>query len=57
MDKIESGRWPKIKQLLFDPANQRMIIMMMYKSTLLTEITSDGTDFDPSDRIILSNNF
>ena len=46
----------KIKQVTFDPANQRMIIgddVQIY-TVNGNQITVDDTDFDPSDRIILS---
>ena len=54
--KLESDGDQKIKQVTFDPANQRMIIgddVQIY-TVNGNQITVDDTDFDPSDRIILS---
>ena len=54
--KLESDGDQKIKQVTFDPANQRMIIgddVQIY-TVKGNQITVDDTDFDPSDRIILS---
>ena len=54
--KLESDGDRKIKQVTFDPANQRMIIgddVQIY-TVNGNQITVDDTDFDPSDRIILS---
>ena len=54
--KLESDGDQKIKQVTFDPANQRMIIgddVQIY-TVNGNQITVDDTDFDPSDRIVLS---
>ena len=54
--KLESDGDQKIKQVTFDPANQRMIIgddVQIY-TVNGNQITVDDTDLDPSDRIILS---
>ena len=54
--KLESDGDQKIKQVTFDPANQRMIIgddAQIY-TVNGNQITVDDTDFDPSDRIVLS---
>lgn len=54
--KLESDGDQKIKQVTFDPANQRMFIgddLQIY-TVNGNQITVDDTDFDPSDRIILS---
>ena len=54
--KLESDGDQKIKQVTFDPANQRMIIgddVQIY-TVNGKQIPVDDTDFDPSDRIILS---
>ena len=54
--KLESDGDQKIKQVTFDPANQRMIIgddVQIY-TVNGHQITVDDTDFDLSDRIILS---
>lgn len=54
--KLESDGDQKIKQVTFDPANQRMIIgddVQIY-TVNGNQITVDDTDLDPSDRIVLS---
>ena len=53
--KLESDGDQKIKQVTFDPANQRMIIgddVQIY-TVNGNQITVDDTDFDPSDRIFI----
>ena len=54
--KLESDGDQEVKQVTFDPANQRMIIgddVQIY-TVNGNQITIDDTDFDPSDRIVLS---
>ena len=54
--KLESDGDQEVKQVTFDPANQRMIVgddVQIY-TVNGNQITVDDTDFDPSDRIILS---
>ena len=54
--KLESDGDQKVKQVTFDPTNQRMIIgddVQIY-TVNGNQITIDDTDFDPSDRIVLS---
>ena len=54
--KLESDGDQKIQPVTFDPANQRMIIgddIQIY-TVNGNQITVDDTDFDPSDRIVLS---
>ena len=54
--KLESDGDQKIKQVTFDPASRRMIIgddVQIY-TVNGNQITVDDTDFDPSDRIVLS---
>ena len=54
--KLESDGDQEVKQVTFDPANQRMIIgddVQIY-TVNGNQITIDDTDFDPTDRIVLS---
>ena len=54
--KLESDGDQEVKQVTFDPANQRMIIgddVQIY-TVNGNQIIIDDTDFDPSDRIVLS---